>query len=114
VRWFDPQAFRRVTCNIGSRPDLCHFGSAGYNIIRAPGQRNLDFSLFKNFPITEAVRVQFRAEAVNATNTPYFGNPGGISFSNVNSIVPDGPRNAEIRSLRTPMRIVQFGLKLFF
>ena len=45
-------------------------------------------------------------------NTPYFGAPNGISFQNINSLVPDGPRNGEIRSLRTPMRIVQFSLKL--
>jgi hypothetical protein len=114
ARWFNPQAFQRVTCNVAGRQDLCHFGSAGVGIIPSPGQKNLDFSVFKNFPITESASLQFRAEAVNATNTPYFGNPGGISFSNVNSIVPDGPRNAEVRSLRTPMRIVQFGLKLFF
>ncbi|MCC6862014.1 MAG: TonB-dependent receptor [Bryobacterales bacterium] len=112
--WFDPLAFRRVTCNIPSRPDLCHFGSAGYNILDAPGQRNLDISLFKNFPVTENIRLQFRAEAVNATNTPYFGAPGNISFTSNDTIVPDGARMGEIRSLRTPMRIVQFGLKLYF
>jgi hypothetical protein len=30
------------------------------------------------------------------------------------SIVPDAARMGEVRSLRTPMRIVQFGLKFFF
>ncbi len=112
--WFNPQAFRRVTCNIPERQDLCHFGSAGYNILDAPGQRNLDFALFKNFNFTERMKLQFRSEFVNAFNTPYFNAPGGISFSTNDTLVPDGPRNGEIRSLRTPMRIIQFGLKLFF
>ncbi|MFN0171195.1 MAG: TonB-dependent receptor domain-containing protein [Bryobacteraceae bacterium] len=112
--WFDPQAFRRVTCNIPNRPDLCRFGNAGYNIINGPGQTNLDFGLFKNFPITERVRLQFRSEFFNALNTPYFGQPNGIGFLTLNSLVPDGPRMGEVRSLRNPMRIIQFGLKLSF
>lgn len=112
--WFNPQAFQRVTCNIPSRPDLCHFGSAGYNILDEPGQRNLDFGLFKNFTIAERAKLQFRSEFVNAFNTPYFGTPNGISFTTNDSIVPNGPRMGEIRSLRTSMRIIQFGLKLFF
>ncbi len=112
--WFDPQAFRRVTCNIPSRPDLCHFGSSGYNILDSPGQRNLDLSFFKNFPITETIKVQFRTEFINAFNTPYFGDPNGIGFATTNSIAPDSTRMGEIRGLRTPMRILQFGLKLYF
>lgn len=112
--WFDPQAFRRVTCNIATRQDLCHYGSSGYNILDAPGQRNFDFSLSKNFNFTETVRLQFRSEFFNAFNTPYFGDPGGISFSSATQVTPDGSRDAEIRSLRTGMRVIQFGLKFFF
>ena len=65
--WFNPQAFQRVTCQISSRPDLCHLGSAGYDQMRGPGQRNLDFSMFKNFPIKERYNLQFRWEAFNFT-----------------------------------------------
>ena len=78
------------------------------------GVKNLDFSLFKNFSITERAKLQFRAEAFNAFNTPYFGDPNGPGFSTINSIIPDAPRVGEVRSLRNPMRIVQFGLKLSF
>jgi len=112
--WFDPQAFRRVTCNIPTRPDLCHYGSNGYNTMRAPGQRNLDFSLYKNFRIKERYQLQYRWELFNSTNTPYFGDPNGIGFATINSVVPDAARMGEIRSLRTPMRIMQMGLKFFF
>ncbi|HKA01159.1 MAG TPA: hypothetical protein VKE70_31820, partial [Candidatus Solibacter sp.] len=113
-RWFDTSAFRRVSCNIPGRPDLCHFGSAGRNIIEAPGQRNLDLSLYKNFKLREKTALQFRSEFFNAFNTPYFGQPNGISFLTIDSVQPDGPRDGEIRSLRAPMRIIQFGLKLRF
>jgi len=114
AQWFDPQAFRRVTCRLPDRPELCRYGNAGYNILDSPGQTNLDFGLFKNFEITETVRLQFRSEFINAFNTPYFGGPGGIGFTSVNTLVPDAPRQGEIRSLRTPMRVIQFGLKLHF
>ena len=85
-----------------------------YAILDSPGQRNLDFSMFKNFNITETVRFQFRSEFINAFNTPYFGAPNGIGFTSNTSLTPDGTRMGEIRSLRTPMRIIQFGLKLYF
>jgi hypothetical protein len=114
AQWFNPQAFQRVTCNIPSRQDLCRFGTFGYNVMSGPGQRNLDFSVFKNFPFKERFNIQFRAEALNATNTPYFGDPGGIGFSSANQLTPDTSRMGEARSLRNPMRIMQFGLKLLF
>ena len=113
--WYDPKAFLRVTCDVPELvADRCHFGDSGYNILDSPGQVNLDFGLFKNFPITENVRLQFRWELFNAANTPYFGAPGGIGFSSADVLVPDGTRNGEIRGIRTPMRIQQFALKLFF
>ena len=112
--WFDTSAFTRVTCRVAGREDLCRLGNSGVNILDSPGQRNLDFSLYKNIPISERFKLQFRSEFFNAFNTPYFGQPNGISFSSTDSLVPDGSRDGETRSLRTPMRIIQFGLKLFF
>ncbi len=112
--WFDPQAFRRATCNIPSRPDLCHYGTAAYNLFSGPGQHNIDFSLFKNISLTERFRLQFRSEFFNFFNTPFYGDPNGIGFATNDSIVPDGTRMGEVRGLRNPMRIIQFGLKLFF
>ncbi len=113
--WYDPTAFSRVTCNTSTfRPDLCRFGTFGYNVLTGPGQRNLDFSMFKNFAFKEKYNVQFRVEGINATNTPYFGDPGGIGFTNVNQLTPDGTRMGEVRGLRNSMRIMQFGLKLAF
>jgi hypothetical protein len=112
--WFDPSAFQRVTCNIPSRQDLCHFGNSGRNILDTPGQRNVDLSVFKDFAFTEQVSLQFRAEAFNALNTPYFGAPNNLSFAGLNSVRPDGPRVGEIRNLRTDMRILQLALKLYF
>lgn len=75
--YFDPLAFASVT---GVR-----FGTSGFNILRGPGIANLDFSIFRDFNIREWLKMQFRAEAFNITNTPHFWSPGtrGSNYSPV-------------------------------
>lgn len=72
---------------------------------RFPNIRNarptyFDFSVFKSFPITERVRLQFRAEAFNAFNTPWFGNPNttisSASFGIVSPSQQNDPRNIQM------------------
>ncbi|MBM3737213.1 MAG: TonB-dependent receptor [Acidobacteria bacterium] len=116
-RWYDPFAFRRTDCNIRDHPEICHYGSAASAFLTSPGARTMDLTAFKNFKIRwlgDESRLQFRSEFFNALNTPQFGNPGGLTFQTLDSIVPDGTRDGEIRSLRLPMRIIQFGIKLYF
>jgi hypothetical protein len=115
--WFDPSAFQRVTCNNAGRPDLCHFGSAGAYTLRRPGVKQFDLSLYKNWnipPMGEQARLQFRVESFNTFNTPQFGQPNNIGWSSSTSVAPDATRMGEIRSLALPMRIIQFGMKLYF
>jgi hypothetical protein len=66
--WFDPFAFAPVT-----EP---RFGTAGFNILRAPGLLNLDASVFREFRLGERFKLQFRSEAFNLSNTPHFAAPG--------------------------------------
>jgi hypothetical protein len=71
--WFDTTAFRRVPMNAAGvklRP-----GTAGRNILRGPGTKALDFSIFKEFRITERFTTQFRTEVFNITNTPQLSQP---------------------------------------
>jgi hypothetical protein len=115
--WFDPSAFRRTDCNIPNRLDLCHYGNAGNGILVSPGTKTADLSIGKNWALPglgDQGRLQFRGEAFNALNTPQFGTPNGLSYAGLDSVVPDAPRVGEIRSLRTPMRIFQVALKLYF
>lgn len=112
--WFDTQAYRRVTCQLPEREDLCRFGNAGYNHLRTAPARVANLSVYKTFGVTEQVRLQFRAEAYNATNSPYWGDPGQLTFSSNDTLEPDGARNGEVRSLSSDMRIVQLGLRLLF
>jgi len=60
----------------------------------------------KNFRYRERIRIQFRGELFNLTNTPQFGRPnttvGSPTFGVVTGTRNVGPRN------------VQFGLKIDF
>jgi hypothetical protein len=48
---------------------------------------NFDASLIKDFPFTERLRLQFRAEAFNVFNTPQFGQPNAsIGAANAGTI----------------------------
>jgi len=52
------------------------FGNLSRDIsMRGPGEANWDISLFKDFTFKERFKGQFRAEALNAFNTPLFANP---------------------------------------
>ncbi len=128
--WFDTEAFRVVTCQIPYLADRCHYGSSGQGFLDGPGFNNLDFSIYKNFPIREGMRIQFRAEFFNVANHPNFDAPnatltstpaflphldsvtGKIGSDPIQSGRVAGP--GTITRLLAPMRIIQFGLKLSF
>jgi hypothetical protein len=102
-RWFDVSAF--------AAPGQFTFGNSGRNILTGPGTKQVDISLFKSFQFTEASRLEFRAEAFNAFNTPQFNNPNAsIGFAGAGRITSAG--NPSVYQ-RTP-RQLQFALKLYF
>jgi len=59
------------TCVPGTR----HFGNLGRNSLLGPNFRQFDFSIFKNTPITERLKMELRFEAYNLLNHPNFANP---------------------------------------
>ncbi len=81
------------------------FGTSGRNLLRGPGVVNLSLSLFRDFLLSERLRLQLRAESFNFTNTPHFNNPNG----NVNS--GDFMR---ITGAQPDQRTIRFGLRLHF
>jgi hypothetical protein len=86
------------------------FGNAPRTItnLRQPGNKNVNMSLFKEFPLSrlrEGMRMEFRLEAFNVFNHPNFG-PADTAFG-------DGSFGA-ITFLASPTREVQLGLKVYF
>jgi hypothetical protein len=78
IRGQGQQFFRPLLCTgpLTNPATTCErFGNAGRNILRADGIGNLDFGIIKNTQIGENVRVQFRADMFDATNTRNFGIP---------------------------------------
>src|SRR6201998_787989 len=60
-------------------------GTAKRNSLFGPDFRHVDLSIFKDFPVSERVKLQFRAESFNISNTPnfYIGNgSSAASFGN--------------------------------
>jgi carboxypeptidase family protein len=100
-RWFDITAFQQT-------PDITGtYGNSGRNILRAPGQTNLDISLVKVTRFRERFEYQFKVEFFNALNHPQFAAPG-------NNI---GSANAGVISsllFNSPMRQIQLAMKLSF
>ena len=66
-QWFDTSAFQD--------PAVGTFGMLGNYSNIGPPTQTLDLSLFKDFPITETAKVQFRIESFNLFNTPQFNRP---------------------------------------
>ncbi len=130
-QWLNPAAFTQP-CVLGATgpilgdptgcaplTGLAAMGGAPSQVV-GPGISRLDFSLFKDFRLSERYRLQFRSEFFNILNHPTFnapgfgGNgvvaiPGSTDFTNKNF--------GKIGSTRFPFqdpRQIQFALKLFF
>ncbi|MEJ7607894.1 MAG: hypothetical protein WKF37_16885 [Bryobacteraceae bacterium] len=67
LTWLDISSF--------AAPGANRFGTAGRNSLRGPGFGNYDLSLVRNLRFSERLRMEFRAEAYNLTNSPRWGNP---------------------------------------
>lgn len=66
--WINPAAFTQA-------PQFT-FGNLSRTIgLRGPGTVSWDVSVFKSFQVPEGIKAQFRAEALNVTNTPQFNGP---------------------------------------
>jgi outer membrane receptor protein involved in Fe transport len=101
--WFDTTAFANPIPT-GATP---RYGTAGRNSLRGPGYFNYDFSIFKGFQIREDMRIEFRTELYNLTNTPKFGQPNGNFSQSSFGVVNTTFNNAGERE-------VQFALRFLF
>ena len=106
------------------------FGNEHGGQLSGPHLQRVDFSFFKEFPIREEIRLQFRTEVFNLFNHPNFSNPtstisqfaggtgagaAGTPGSNVNTNPNSVPVGA-ITSLNPNFnsRQIQFAVKVLF
>ena len=100
--WLNRAAFAQVIPDPNS--PVRQFGNAGRNIGVGPRYSDWDFSIFKNFRVTESKDVQFRAEFFNILNHPNFLLPDSdISSPTFNTV-----------QAALPPRVIQLALKLLF
>jgi hypothetical protein len=121
--FYDPASFSDPL-TIFNKNGVYRPGTMGWMALRGPGFWRLDPALFKEFAITERIRTEFRAEAINFTNTPRWNNPGA------NASGPVRDTDGNITNLQNFMaitstfggtsggmggtRVVRFGLRVAF
>ena len=106
ANWFgtDPSA---TPCTAGGDNGVCAygisapntFGTASVNSERAPGYKQFDTSAFKDFHITEAQSLGFRADFFNILNMTSLQNPQNDSSNQT---------FGQITNVRSPARQIQF------
>jgi hypothetical protein len=101
--YFNPTAF--------AAPAHGTYSNQGFDEFTGPGTKQIDFSIFKNFPLTERARLQFRAEIFNIFNFVDYSNAIGNNVQGSNlgqigstydvnfgapGIGPGAPRNVQL------------------
>lgn len=110
-QYFNPDAFSVPgTVPSATGAPIRLFGNSARHVGRGPGSVNFDFSLFKNTTLTEATRLQFRAEFFNLTNTPTFF----LARANSASLSVGRAGFGKLSEGTAVGRQIQFGLKLIF
>jgi hypothetical protein len=99
-KWFDTSQFTLV-----STPYT--YGNVARTLggLRSKGARQLDFTMVKNTVIRERLKLQFRSELFNLTNTPQFAPPGTALGAGTFGVVS---------AQNNQPRVIQFAMKLSF
>ena len=103
-RWFDTSTGfeRNSSRQLASNLRVL---SSRFSSIRGDAMNNWDLSLVKNTGIAENVRLQFRAEFINAFNHAQFAIP---------NTTPTSSSFGRVTATSQWPRTIQFGLKLLF
>ncbi len=105
--WFDPTTM--------ANPPAGQFGNCGVSTERGPGLKQVDISLSKFFPVTEHSNLEFRAESINAFNSPIFTVTGySIDVVGFNPNGTVATPNTGLVNGSQGARNFQFGLKYNF
>ena len=100
----------------GGHSGLGTYGNMGVSTLRAPGFWEWDQAITRQFPIRETMRLEFRAEAFNVTNSVRFGAPNATLSGTYGQITSDQATTGAGTgvSAGTGGRIIQFAIKFLF
>jgi hypothetical protein len=114
---------RVLNFNAFATPPTFRQGNMPRNFVPGFGATQVDSSLGRNFPFTERVHLQFRADVFNLFNHPNFANPNGSLFNQSlfgkstqmlnQGISSNGAGLNALYNIGGP-RSIQVSLKLFF
>jgi Carboxypeptidase regulatory-like domain/TonB dependent receptor len=100
-------AQNQAQCAVDPNYCVTGFGDLGRNIYRGPHQQNWDFSLIKNFRLTERQSLRFTSDFFNIWNHANFSNP-------VSTDVESPGNFGDIVSAKGVPRLIQFSLRYAF
>jgi hypothetical protein len=107
AQWFDTTAY----CEVGTAGCPVGGGTSGLdglvrpNSLDAPGYKNVNASLFRDFTVYERLKFQFRGEATNVFNFVNLNAPGGNMSS---------PSSFGVITTAGTMRVIQIGARATF
>ncbi|QEE29079.1 TonB-dependent receptor [Terriglobus albidus] len=104
-KWFDTSAFSFQPAGTVSNQRR--------NQLYGPGLQRVDLSLFKNFDLTERVKLEFRTEAFNVLNTAQFVNPLSSLSLSAGAPVATFGTIASTANAYNP-RLIQFAARVKF
>jgi hypothetical protein len=85
------------------------FGNVGRNAFKGPGFANVDLSIFRRFAVTERIKLEFRVESFNFTNTPQYPNPdggfGNATFGQITSAAIGSSSDGGSRQIQLGLRL---------
>ena len=103
-QYFNPAAF--------VAPPNGTYGNVGRDTLTGPGTRTVDLSAVKITPLSERLKLQFRAEVFNVLNHANFATPNTVVFASA-STAPSVTAGL-ITATSTASRQIQFGLKVIW
>lgn len=105
--------YRNFRTEVFRLPQVGTIGNAAKNLIRGPGVNNWDIAVFKNFPLYERAKLQFRWELYNAFNHTQFSALDTAARFDPATGEQVNTRFGQFTAAHDP-RVMQFALRLSF
>jgi hypothetical protein len=110
--WFNVAGFETASAKqlLGNQVRTWPFR---FSTLRGPRQNNVDFALIKDTRISEGKNIQFRLEALNAGNHPYYPNPS-MTVTTAQSVKDTGFGQISASTQSNYARRLQMALRFVF